>query len=174
MARKKKYNQMITTPFETGIRNFPSVAKFFLYYAPCIDSAQTQGEYDEKTADRVLKEMISAAELKDKARILKRIQRKSWQISGFDTEELDFEDSRLLCDQYSKETELHALLRHIRNALAHGYIYVWRKQGKTKGDYVFLVDHDSTKKRDTAKIMVSMTILETWKAILENQIALGE
>lgn len=171
MARKKEYHQLITTPFETGIRNFTSVAKFFLYYAPCIDSAHSQGEFDEKTSIRVINEMKSAAGLQDKTRILKRIQRTSWHISGFDTDELDFAESRILCDQYSKETELHAVLRHIRNAMAHGYIYVWRKKGKTKGDYVFLVDYDSNKKKETAKIMVSMKILETWKAILESYIA---
>ena len=171
MAKKKEYRHLITTPFDTGIRNFPSVAKYFLYYAPCIDSAHSQGEFDENTSIQVLEEMKAATGLKKKIRILKRIQRNSWQIFGLDAEELDFEDSRLLCDRYSKETELQALLRHIRNALAHGYVYVWRKQGKTKGDYIFLIDYDSNKKKETAKIMISMSILETWKAILENKIA---
>lgn len=38
MSKKKRYQELKTTPFETGIRNFPSVAKFFMYYAPGIDA----------------------------------------------------------------------------------------------------------------------------------------
>ena len=43
MAKQKDYREVLTTPFETGIKNFTSVAKYFLYYSPCIDSAQSQG-----------------------------------------------------------------------------------------------------------------------------------
>ena len=89
---------------------------------------------------------------------------------------LDFENPRFLCSRYSKESELHALLRHIRNALAHGHIYVWRK--KNKDDYIFLLDKNASKNgissKITAKMMLSYTILESWKAILENRVAVGE
>ena len=167
MAKKKDYKQLLTTPYETGIRNFTSVAKFFQYYAPYIDSAQSQGSFSDEIAARVLDEMLSTTSMKESTRFLKRIQPSSWKKDGFDNDELDFESSKILCDRYSSETELHALLRHIRNALAHGYLYVWKKK---KGNFVFLVDFDGKKKRTTAKMMVSMSILEQWKAILENQI----
>ena len=167
MAKKKDYRQLLTTPYETGIKNFSSVAKFFQYYAPCIDSAQSPGTFDAVTAIRVLKEMLDETEMSLKTRIIKRIQPASWKKDGLDSDELDFEDSKVLCDRYSSETELHALLRHIRNSLAHGYLYVWRKK---KGDYIFMIDFDANKHKATAKLMVSMPILERWKAILENQI----
>lgn len=172
MAKQKDYREVLTTPFETGIKNFTSVAKYFLYYSPCIDSAQSQGELDEKQSDEVYERMLASTQLKSKTRVLKKIQKTSWKISSLDGFCLDFEDSRMMFDQYSKETELHALLRHIRNAMAHGYLYVWRKKGK--GDYVLLVDYDSGKRKETAKILVTMKILEQWKAILENTIAIGE
>lgn len=172
MAKQKNCKEILTTPFETGIKNFTSVAKYFLYYAPCIDSAQTQGELEEKESARVLDAMLESAQIKSRTKILQRIQRTSWDKLALNGDYLDFENSRMLFDRYSKETELHALLRHVRNALAHGYLYIWRKRGKE--DYILFVDYDSGKKKETAKILITMKILERWKAILENAIAIGE
>ena len=171
MAKEKDYRDVLTTPFETGIKNFTSIAKYFLYYAPCIDSAQSQGMLDEQQSIEILDQMLDSTQLKSKTRILKRIQKNSWEKSSLAGYCLDFEDSRMLFDRYSKENELHALLRHIRNALAHGYLYVWRKK---KNDYILLVDFDSGKKKETAKIMITTRTLDKWKAILENTIAIGE
>lgn len=167
MAKKKNYKELLTTPYETGIKNFSSVARFYQYYSPCIDSAQTPGCFDDAKSEEILNSMLRVNALESKTRILKRLQPSSWKKDGLDTDILDFEESRILCDKYSSENELHALLRHIRNALAHGYLYVWRKR---KGDFIFLVDFDANKHKPTAKIMVSMPILEQWKAILENEI----
>lgn len=166
MAKKKNYKELLTTPYETGIKNFPAIAKYFQYYAPCVDSAQSSGDFDDDKSDEVLKEMLRVTALENKSRFLQRIQSASWVRDGLDSDELDFEDSKMLCDRYKSENELHALLRHIRNSMAHGYLYVWRKK---KGDYVFFVDFDSGKHKPTAKIMVSMPILEQWKAVLECQ-----
>lgn len=82
---------------------------------------------------------------------------------------LDFEGARLLFSKGGKdETNLHAWLRHIRNSLAHGHLYIYKKEEKV----CFLVDYNSH--NASAKIMVTSKILEGWKAILENQIAIGE
>ena len=171
MAKKKDYKTLNTTPLNTGIRNFTEILKFYMYYAPNIDSCQSNGRIEGDNAKNVLQEMLIRANIRNKTRFLKRIQKSSWAKSDFDSDEIDFENSRILCDKYSNEEELSALLRHIRNALAHGYIYVWKK---TSGKFILLVDFDSNKKRCTARILVSMSILENWKAILENQIATGE
>lgn len=178
MAKERDYRFYLTTPYETGIRNFSSVAKYYLYYAPEIDSAQSLGKFNEQQADQALNNMLDASGLSKKAHFLKRIQSKSWNKYGLDSNVIDFECSRLLCNKFNNETNLHALLRHIRNALAHGYLYVYRKKGTS--DFILLIDFDSKKKTSngekiiTAKILVSMKILEDWKAKLENQIALGE
>ena len=171
MAKKKKYKECLTTPFETGIRNFTEVAKYFLYYAPNIDSAQSVGRIEGERAGNLFTSLLTQASLQNKYKVLKKIQPTSWKSFDFDKEELDFEESRMLFDKYSNEDDFHALVRHIRNSLAHGCLYVWRKK---TGDFVFLVDFDSGKKKVTAKIMVSMPILEQWKALIENEIATGE
>ncbi len=174
MARKKDYKQLNTSPLDTGIRNFTATFKYFTYYAPNIDSCQTSGKIEGERADEVLRDMLVSANIRNKSRFLKSIKRQSWAKSDFDTDIIDFEDSRMLCDVYGNETELTALLRHIRNAFAHGYIYIWKKRS---GNFVFFVDYKKENNRPpriSAKILISMSILERWKAILENEIATGE
>lgn len=174
LPKKKNYRQCLTTPFETGIRNFASIAKFFMYYAPGIDSEQRNGDFSENVANNIFGEMIHSSGMREgrNAVIQTKIFNSSWKKLSLEDEKLDFEEARFLCDKYRAETDLHALLRHIRNALAHGTIYVWKK--KQKGSYIFLVDLDPKKNKITAKIMVSSAILENWKAIIENEIAIGE
>lgn len=172
MAKKKDYHECLTTPFETGIKNFTQIARYFMYYSPEIDSAQSVGKIKESSSDALLHKMLKETGLTKSGIIQQRIKKESWNKVTLADDMLDFEQPRFLCDRYKTETELHALLRHIRNALAHGYLYVWKK--KSKGAYVFLVDFDKDKNKVTAKIMVSLTIMESWKAMLENQIAIGE
>ena len=167
MGKKKDYRVLLKTPFDTGIRSFPNVAKYFLYYAPSIDSAQSPGEIVDGRATALLNEMLKRADMGNSARFLKRIQPSSWKKDDLEETELDFDRPRMLCDKYGSENELHSLLRHIRNALAHGYIYVWKKKDWNR---ILLVDFDSNKRKVTAKILVSMAILEQWKATLENEI----
>lgn len=163
MAKKKDYKQCLRTPYKTGIGNFAAIAEYFQYKVPGIDSAQSSGSIDDEAA--AFEEMLKSTSLSNKGRILGRIQDLSWKKDGLDANELDFEDSRFLCNRKSKETELHALLRHIRNSLAHGHLYIWKKK---KGDFIFLIDFN-TKRNPTAKIMVSKLILDQWKKILERR-----
>ena len=172
MGNKKDYHECLSTPFETGIRNFTSVAKYFLYYAPNIDSAQSTGKISEDRAEFLIKAMLDCNGLSKRAKILKKIQPRSWKCYGLDNDCIDFEKPCMVIDKYGLETDFQAVIRHLRNALAHGYIYVWKK--KKKGNYVFFVDFDPKKNKITAKILISMKILEDWKALIENEIALGE
>ena len=171
MGKKKDYTECLSTPFETGIRNFTSIAKYFLYYAPTINSAQSTGEVSEDTGNHLMMSMLEQVGMTNRSKILKKIQPKSWKFCELNENFLDFEKPCMIFDKYSTETDLHALLRHIRNALAHGYIYVWKKK---TGNYIFLVDRDPKKQRNTAKILISMNIMERWKALIENEIAIGE
>lgn len=41
---------------------------------------------------------------------------------------------------------------------------------KKRGNFIMLVDYDAGKQKPTAKILISSTILEQWKAILENEV----
>lgn len=167
MGKKKDYRPLLKTPFDTGIRNFPSVAKYFLYYVPSIDSAQSPGDIADENATALLKEMLKRTDMDKSARFLKRIHPASWKKDSLDGTALDFDKPRMLCDKYGSENELHALLRHVRNALAHGYVYAWKKRDWNR---VLLIDFDSKKHKPTAKILVSLPILEQWKGVLDNEI----
>ncbi len=167
MARKKDYRELLKTPFDTGIRNFTTIAKYFLYFAPSIDSAHSTGNLDDIRSGEILARMLARSGMTGKTRIMQRPQQASWRNAQFDSYEIDFEESRILCDRYKAENELHALLRHTRNALAHGYVYVWKKRN---GNFILLIDFDSGKNKSTAKILVTSSIMERWKAELENEI----
>lgn len=172
MAKKKDYTTMATTPFETGIKNFTSVAKFYMYYAPNLGTPQSRGRIEGAEADAVLKQMLKDANMEKKSRFLMSIRKESWKKVDLEENEIDFEIPRMLCKRNKNESELQALLRHIRNAFAHGNVFIWRKR---KGNFVFLVDYDDDKKKKmSAKILVSQMILERWKAILEDQLPTGE
>lgn len=171
MGRKRDYHEHLATPFETGIKNFPLVAKYFMYYAPNIDSAQSNGKILGERANLLMAAMLKQTEMTKKVKILKKIQPKSWNFCGLDDNSLDFENACMVMDKFSTETDFQALMRHLRNALAHGYIYTWKKKQEA---YIFLIDFDSKKNKPTAKIMISMKILEDWKALIESEIAVGE
>lgn len=164
MAKKKKYKECLVTPYSTGIGHFTELAEYFQYNVPGMDSAQSSGKIDDDAA--AFDEILTSTGLINKGRILKSINAFSWKKDGLDSEELDFEDSKFLCHKRKNETDLHALLRHIRNSLAHGYLYVWRKKS---GDYIYLIDIDVKKKQTSAKIMVSKNILEQWRKILQRR-----
>lgn len=134
MGGKKDYHECRSTPFETGIRNFTAVANFFMYYAPNIDSVQSCGKIEGKYADSLLDSMLEQTGMTNKAKILKKIQPKSWEFCGLDSGVLDFENACMVMDKFSAETNFQALMRHLRNAFAHGNIYVWKKK---KGNYIF-------------------------------------
>lgn len=130
MSKKKDYRELLKTPFDTKIRNFTEVAKYFLYYAPSIDSAHSSGTISDSRAAELFVEMLGNTGLARNTRFLKRIHQASWKNSELDEYIIDFEKSRMLCDKYNNENELHALLRHIRNSLAHGYVFVWKKEAR--------------------------------------------
>ncbi|MBR0414261.1 MAG: hypothetical protein IJI67_04230 [Clostridia bacterium] len=167
MSKKKNYKECNTTPFETGIRGFQNIAKYYMYYAPNIDSAQSQTCLSDSDADKLFDKMVKQTGLKQKVKVIKRVQKTSFNDFSLNEEKMDFENSCMVIDRYKNENKLHALLRHIRNAFAHGNIYVWRKK---KGNYIFFVDYDKSKNKDTARIMVSENILKLWKAIIEEQL----
>lgn len=171
MPRKKNYKECLVSPLKSTIRNFNSIVNFYMYYAPNINSAQSRGRIENQEASRVLKKMLSKTNMDKTTRFLKIIQPQSWVKANLESDVIDFESLRILCNKMKNETELTALLRHIRNAFAHGYIYVWKKK---RGTYVILVDFDRQKNKRTAMILVTYNILEQWKAILENEMPTGE
>ena len=98
MGKKKDYHECLSTPFETGIRNFTSVANYFLYYAPNVDSAQSTGRIVAERSDLLMETMLNQVGLTKKTKILKKIQPRSWKFCGLNEDALDFENSCMVMD----------------------------------------------------------------------------
>ena len=96
MGRKKDYQGLLKTPFDTGIRNFTSVAKYFLYYAPSIDSAQSPGVISDEVSVALIGEMLKKTGMDRSSRFLKRLQASSWKKDDLEGAELDFDNPRNL------------------------------------------------------------------------------
>ncbi|MDE6833122.1 MAG: hypothetical protein K2J39_02575 [Ruminococcus sp.] len=102
MAKRKDYRIVNVSPLRTGIRNFSTILNFYLYYAPNIDSCQSMGRIEGTNAENVFEEMLIRTHIKEKTKILKKIQPLSWNKLDFETNEIEFEDSRMLFDKYKK------------------------------------------------------------------------
>lgn len=75
MARKKDYRELLKTPFDSGVRNFTGIAKYFLYFAPSIDSAHSAGILDNARSDEVLTRMLDRSSMTEKTRIFKEFSK---------------------------------------------------------------------------------------------------
>lgn len=62
-----------------------------------------------------------------------------------------------------KETDLECLLRHIRNAIAHGHVFIIHG-----GNYISILFEDlNERKKITARIICCQADLKKWRAVLE-------
>ena len=116
--------------------------------------------------------MIRAANMQDKYKYVKSPKSETWNEFALNGDVICMQCSRMTCQINKREDELTSLLRHIRNAFAHGRIYIKRNK-KGKEDYIMLEDLDKSKKL-SARIVTTFKNLETWKAKLEGTIAKGE
>ncbi len=158
------------SPFESGVRNFNTISKYFMYYAPNIECRLSRGRIEAERANEVFQKMITAADMHGKYKILKKVQKVSWNELELDGDMICLQCSRMTFGQREEES-LTALLRHIRNAFAHGLVYV--KKRKNKPANILLEDKNGNR-RLTARIVMTIEQLEKWKAILENEVPIGE
>ena len=157
--------QLVVIPIRSGINDLNKMVEFFLYRAPQISSCHSCGKLKESLHAEIYSRLLKDAGLKPgkTAKMIEKIQPTSFSIMDLDGPELDLFKPRLLCKRLRQETEFTALLRHIRNSLAHGRLYV----KKTKhGKYLCLEDIDQENKL-TARIVITDTILKSWKSIID-------
>lgn len=181
MARNTKLTKNIKSclknPLKTGVANFSAVVKYFLYTAPNVDCVHSCGKVTGSRANELFIEMTKIADIK-KYKSLTRISKASFNQYNLQGDNIDFKESRMTFKRYGSEDNLTALIRHIRNAFAHGLVYIWRDTRDNNKPYVILDDFEKDRKMkslsQTARIVVPFSILESWKAILENEVATGE
>ena len=162
--RKENIRVYLTTPENSGIKGFAKLTDYYQYHAPMIDSIHSADcELSEKEQDELIATMLSEASLKTRSKFLYRLQKNSLELMGLDGDDLCFKCARLICSKMKEETELASLLRHIRNSLAHGRLYVKKTKNQT---YILLEDFDKRSKRISARILITNAILIRWKKLL--------
>lgn len=68
-------------------------------------------------------------------------------------------------DSSRRETDLECLLRHMRNALAHGHVFLVHG-----GNYIGVLLEDTHKGNITARIVCCQADLKRWRRVLEQEI----
>jgi hypothetical protein len=161
---------LLAVPIKSGVQKLNKLIEFYLYCAPQIDSAHSCGKLKETIHDKVFQDILNAADMRSgkSMKMLTRITDSSFSSLELDGPELSFNPPRMVCKKsYTKtttETDLAALLRHIRNSFAHGGLYVKKTK---KGNHLCLEDFDSKKKGLTARIVITDKILTSWKNIID-------
>lgn len=161
-------------PGECDIGNLRQLLSFFEHRAPNIDSVHSPILDESKhkpTLDRMLGGNTNyvfcahSANTKDELAMLNlagsvlcsRCKRFFCKRSGHDSKRLPGQ----------KETDLECLLRHLRNAIAHGHVYVFHG-----GNYISVLFEDlNTNGKTTARIICCQADLRKWRAILEEAIS---
>lgn len=168
---KEDYTVYLVPPIDTGVRNFNGIVKYYQYHAPQIDCVHSIHRItDLSTQEAVFKELMKIANMQNRHSFVQRFQPNSLALFQLEGNVICLKCPRMVCKKGKEETELSALLRHLRNVFAHGRTYIKKTKNQT---YVILEDYDtsnSKKPKLSAKIVITKAILEKWKAFLENQV----
>jgi len=160
--RHESIQPLLVSPLASGIKDFTKLVDYFEYSAPGIDSIHAK-QISDLNHETVIKKMLRIAGMK-RYKFLQKPQQKTFANYDLYGENLCIKCQRMVCQKFSNETDYQALIRHIRNGLAHGRIYV----KKTKNQiYLFIEDFDSKRKNITARIIITRRTLEKWKEHLE-------
>lgn len=155
-------------PFETDNKEINKLFSYFLYKAPTVESALSR-ELPVIFHNEIIGRMFQDRHFKYQnfcsfnSNIEKEFS-KSW-LSG---DELCLKCKRFVCKKKKgsknskKETELECLLRHVRNAIAHGRVYY-----SHAGNKIHIVFEDKNSNGNlSARIICIKADLEHWKKIL--------
>lgn len=160
-------------PGECDVGDLRALFSYFQYRAPNIDSLSSpildEGAH-QKTLELMLKKnslfAFCAHNLKTEDELVKL------NLSG---NVLCSQCKRFLCKRSGhnskrvptrKETDLECLLRHLRNAIAHGHVYIIHG-----GNHISALFEDrNSDKRITARIICCQADLRKWRCILESAV----
>ena len=176
--KKKKYisldenNSYILGEDNIGKLNL--LLSYFLYKAPNIDSHHSP-YIEADTHDSVFLDMMSSNWTYSFCPQNKKIETELEDM-GLSGNSVCQKCKRFLCkrstqnckrDKSRKETELECLLRHIRNSIAHGHVFVTKA-----GNYINVLLEDINPKNDniTARLVCRQSDLVNWKKILQKAI----
>ncbi len=159
----KNINDLQIVPFEDGLV-IDDVLNYFLYLAPSITSIHSE-EIDFNDI-KLFDEFIKAANIKP-IMIMKHYSTASYQKMGLFGDNICIKCNRFILTITQNdgvyESFLESLLRHLRNAIAHGSVYYYRDED---GDFMFFEDKNY-RQNLTSRIVLDKKSLELLKSLIE-------
>lgn len=164
--KKIKYSQCIISPLDSKLKKYLKYFEYFLYFAPNISHKKVKvNEAKWESIYNKFVEIDCSLSKYNKVYARKVKNRDYYSEAGIDGNEFCFECQMMVISRNNNENSLGALLRHIRNALAHGNLYykVIKKQ-----DVFFLEDNVNNDK--TGRILLFGNLLKKLKKFVEEEI----
>ena len=143
------------------IKDSKDLCEYYLYLAPGINSALCHNKISPSLEDEVFEALIKKAQISKKN--VQIGNRNKYSRSREDMSAVVFKTPSIYCHLKRAEGRACCLLRHIRNSIAHGEVYV--KVLKNKTSQICLLDYD-TDGKPSAQIVLTRSILEKWKSYL--------
>ena len=154
------------------IYNTPKITLFYLYKAPNNKCRHSIGKLDEKTQDEMFDCFLRLNNItKSNCKMLKTIRETSLKNMCLNGNVIDVKDNRIICNISKEnkkfETCYESLIRHIRNAIAHGNICVCSKK-------IILTDLKPKDKNNdemviSARMIIDKQSLVKFKDLLEER-----
>lgn len=161
MAEKEFVRQYRQSLLSAKIKDAKSLGEYFLYYAPGINSAlcheAISPDHEEEVAVKLLK--VSRANSNQ----IQFGNRNQFSRSKEEMSTATFKSPSIYCHQKRGEGKASCLLRHLRNAIAHGEVYI--KVLRNNSAQICFLDYDQDGK-PSAQIITTRAVLEKWREIL--------
>lgn len=167
----KESLQSFISPFEDGTSETRKLFSYFLHKAPNIESVHSTLIPDVMHTE-VFERMLESRHFKYKKFCWANAVIENELCKGFlDGNLLCLKCKRFVCKKKktekgrTPETDLECFLRHIRNAIAHGRVYIFHARNR-----IHIVFEDvNTSGKLSARIVCIKADLEYWKSVLSDK-----
>lgn len=164
-------NDFQIIPFENCNSTFQKLFSYFLYSAPNIESSFSKTIPQRLHLDlfrRMMEERHFAYQKMCPANAVIETELTKGNLNG---EYICLKCKRFVCKkkktntkENQQETDLECFLRHIRNAIAHGRVYLYNDNKK----HHIIFEDENTSKNLSARIICIKADLEHWKKLLND------
>ena len=168
---KKSLNDFLIVPFEEGTVETRKLFSYFLYSAPDIESIHSRTIPQEKHAE-IFERMIKGRHFQyQKLCWFNAVIEKELSNGYLNGNDICLKCKRFVCKKKKTakgnptETDLDCFLRHIRNSIAHGRVYLCHGGNRI---HIIFEDENSSKNL-SARIVCIKADLEYWKSVLSDQ-----
>lgn len=169
MADKKepwvKLKEGKFVPFENIDAEIKKLFVYYLYLAPNIDSSHSIKKDFSGLSEKVIENFFYDFDVVFRKEFGKNdIKSGFLEKESIKLEKIIFMRKRAKSKSNpNEELKLNCFLRHLRNSIAHGLTYRWKKQS-----YWYLFEDITGKNNISARILCTRKDLEKWKNILMN------